>query len=367
MDNSIDIIMRVGSENLTTQTTQGKLKIKQSTSLKKSLKLDLIQVIEKDVGPALELFSLKDLSTLLNGIISIYYSQQMLSHGQIQNIHDTLICPLKTTEPAVPKSRKATTRRKAKPGSKVTTSKLIANLSQLLSRKHFIMLNQSDYLSESLQKSQRKRYSGASSLLNNEHNPSVVIDQDLEMEMIGQDLGENLSYSITQRLQDVRNQLNIDLTEMVKNGALDEDQGLLFSNLDINNAEISNMLQTPPTMRTNLHSFRHEHDLRNQYESQDENSSQSTGSEGQGPTGTKARAFLVQIQKRDKKIDIDPPQLEEIKNFDEVLKKKLEQRKDSSLLKADFKVDKFQLINPATIVQLPKDLQNSEVMALPGK
>jgi hypothetical protein len=103
-------------------------------------------------------------------------------------------------------------------------------------------------------------------------------------------MGENqLSFSITQGLQMLKKQLNLDLNDLLRNGKfLDENQDTMFANFDINNPDISNLLRTPPTIGTQLHNFRQQHDLRNQLPVNGEVSSQSSSSDG----GVEDKAFI---------------------------------------------------------------------------
>ena len=161
-----------------------------------------------------------------------------------------------------------------------TGSKFIANITQLLSRRHFLMLNDPDSITQSTQKRERKRYSNMSSMVNNENDFGAEFDPNHEMALLEDPLGNQLSYSITQGLQALKEQLNLDLNDLMKNGNLaDENQDPLFGNFDLNNPDISNLLRTPPTMGTQFHSFRHNNDLRNQFDSNGEISSQSNSSE----------------------------------------------------------------------------------------
>lgn len=133
-------------------------------------------------------------------------------------------------------------------------------------------------------------------------------------DMAGDIIGENqLSFSITQGLQLLKEQLNVDLNDLLKNGKfLDENQDTLFANFDINNPDISNLLRTPPTIGTQLHNFRHQHDLRNPLPVNGGLSSQSSSSDGGFEDKSFLRAFNTLF---DDKMDIEfpkPPECEEI-------------------------------------------------------
>ena len=108
----------------------------------------------------MSLISLRDLSVLINGLIIIYYMQQMSINSKIQDIHNTLICPNLTENLDPPNQRQSSrrnngqnqrTRRRANPEN----VQFLTNLSKLLSRRHFLMLNQ-DMSSYSSNNSVRK-------------------------------------------------------------------------------------------------------------------------------------------------------------------------------------------------------------------
>jgi hypothetical protein len=119
---------------------------------------------------------------LINGLIVIYYRQQTCAFSEIQDIHDTLICPPKTDEQSkwllnieinvclideadskgkqkTKRSRKDTTRKRVA----VQDATFLTNLNQLLSRRHFLMMDDLDAVNESGRKGSKKRYSNSSS------------------------------------------------------------------------------------------------------------------------------------------------------------------------------------------------------------
>ncbi|CAI2363571.1 unnamed protein product [Moneuplotes crassus] len=367
MERHIDIVMRVGSENMSTEMDRGKLKIKQSSSLRKSLKIDLVKVIEEDILPKVRYISLRDLSILFNGLILVFSHQQHSSYSEIQDIHDTLICPMKSQEDVAPKSKKATTRKRIEPRSKVTASKFIASITQLLSRRHFLMLNDPEAPTQSVQESQRKRYSNMSSAMNNRDNPSISLDPNPEMDLFNNDFGDQVSFSVTQRLQDVRNQLNLDLHEMMRNEGIGEENDLLFSNLDITNPEISNLLRTPPTRGTQLQSFRHEHDLRNQFDS-NENSSQNSDPSMVGDSKILKNSHIHQMVNDPlSKMKLKSSEIEDLNDFDSILQKNLKSVTTNTWMENSKTIkDKYNLINPVTKQSLPIQLQNSAAVLLPA-
>lgn len=64
-----------------------------------------------------------------------------------------------------------------------------------------------------------------------------------------------LSFSITQGLFALREQLNIDISNLINTQQMNGDYESFFNHFDINNPEISNLLQTPPTMGSKLTNF----------------------------------------------------------------------------------------------------------------
>lgn len=73
--------------------------------------------------------------------------------------------------------------------------------------------------------------------------------------MLNDNIEPQLSFSITQGLFAMREQLNIDISNMINTQQINGDYESLFNHFDINNPEISNLLQTPPTMGSKLQSF----------------------------------------------------------------------------------------------------------------
>ena len=70
------------------------------------------------------------------------------------------------------------------------------------------------------------------------------------------DVNDPLSFSLTQGLLAMKEQLNIDINDIMNNIQLmNGDYESFFNNFDINNPEISNLLQTPPTMGSKLPNF----------------------------------------------------------------------------------------------------------------
>ena len=194
---------------------------------------------------------------------------------------------------------------------------LLSNLSQLLTHRHYQF--QSLYDADEPSAKPGKRYSGAScmSMMNN---PNMIqedpIMQNPEMDMnFNNEPADQLSFSITQGLQALKDQLNIDINDIIKNGHLLENENEPFFNtFDINNPEISNLLRTPPTMGTQLHTFRHEHDLRNQLP---ENiSSQSSSSDGVVPTDKNFNRVFEKLDdseaQQNEKVASKPKEIDEI-------------------------------------------------------
>lgn len=140
----------------------------------------------------------------------------------------------------------------------------LSNLSQLLTRRHFLMLDDTEIMTQSQTKGSKKRYSSDTlfppmsmhaydDLMNDDHiiqNPEVNFEDPVDP----------LTFSITQGLQALKAQLNLDLTDLQPQ--LDDPDSLFP--LDLNHPDISHLLMTPPTMGTQLQHFRHKHDLRNQ-------------------------------------------------------------------------------------------------------
>jgi len=152
------------------------------------------------------------------------------------------------------------------------------------------------------------------------NNPNMIqedpIMQNPEMDMnFNNEPADQLSFSITQGLQALKDQLNIDINDIIKNGHLLENENEPFFNtFDINNPEISNLLRTPPTMGTQLHTFRHEHDLRNQLP---ENiSSQSSSSDGVVPTDKNFNRVFEKLDdseaQQNEKVASKPKEIDEI-------------------------------------------------------
>lgn len=162
-------------------------------------------------------------------------------------------------------------------GSKIGT-KFLNNLTQLISRRHFLMLNDFDMATQSEIKVNKKRYSSNSSMINNEYMmKEQEFIQNPEVDVLDDPNENQLTFSINQGLQALKNQLNIDLNDFIKDENLGEDNQEVLQNLfDMNNHDLSNLLRTPPTMGTQLHSFQHRHDLRNQLTLNGEISSQSS-------------------------------------------------------------------------------------------
>jgi hypothetical protein len=225
------------------------------------------------VIPKIKYISLRDLSILINGLIIIFYRQQTYAYSEIQDIHDTLISPPKQpkegsdlieSDSKAHKSKRTRAKTTARRKANAQNFQLMADLSQLLTHRH--------YMFQSLGESEdpKKRYSDITcmSAMSVIHNQSLVEDNQIienpEMEFgFNEDPLDNLSFSITQGLQALKEQLNIDINDIIKNGQILDENSLPFHNFDINNPEISNLLLTPPTMGTQLHTFRQEHDLRN--------------------------------------------------------------------------------------------------------
>ena len=160
MEDKIDLVMRVGTENEHATISKGELKIKKNSLIKNTTKLNLTEIINEFIMPNMSLISLRDLSVLINGLIIIYYMQQMSINSKIQDIHNTLVCPNLTENLDPPNQRQSSrrnngqnqrTRRRANPEN----VQFLTNLSKLLSRRHFLMLNQ-DMSSYSSNNSVRK-------------------------------------------------------------------------------------------------------------------------------------------------------------------------------------------------------------------
>ena len=115
--------------------------------------------------------------------------------------------------------------------------------------------------------------------------PEEQIIQNPELDM-PEDTVDPLTFSINQGLHALKEQLNIDLNDIIRNGHLLEgDHESFFNKFDFNNPEISNLLRTPPTIGTHLHTFRHNNDLRNDIDVDAGVSSQSSSSDEHSSVG----------------------------------------------------------------------------------
>lgn len=225
MEDQIDFVMKVGSENREVTVSKGELKVKKTPPIKTTKNIDLAEIIDKYIMPKLGMIGLKDLSILINGLVIIFYRQQVIAYSEIQGIYNELVCPTsKNTEESKPsKEHRPNNNPKSRRKMNEDSMQFLTNLSQLLTRRHYLMFEQ-EMSTMSVTNSCRKKRMSDRSHTDKElsmmiSNQQQMLDNEIpynhDMDIFNE-FNDHMTFSITQGLQALKQQLSFDINDVIR-------------------------------------------------------------------------------------------------------------------------------------------------------